>query len=588
MGFGPREVLMRPQASRLVAITAIFILAAVLPSVASSNTTDTEPKANTVRWSHIRVVRLSFAEGKVTLRRPDSAEWTDAMLNTPIEEGFSLATDKKSFVEVEFENGSTIQLGEMTTVHFTQLALTGEGGHINHLSLDQGYLTFHVVSERYDEYLLTASGVTIEPRGRSVFRTDANQNALRLEVFDGHVIASDSTQMETLGKNHGLVHDSTSGASFQTLNKIEKDEWDKWAEARQQQSILANNDEAVGPDAPIYGWGDLDVYGEWSYFPGYGNGWAPYESTGWSPYSAGTWDWYPGMGYTWISAEPWGWVPFHYGFWNFSPGMGWFWMPGSMAGWSPALVNWYSGPGWVGWTPIGAGGTGGRAPCGLAVSGCLTAMPPGNFGNHQLLNPNSPYVLHPTSVNGVSAIAPPTVQFGQPTGGPRQIFTGFENRPGVQTNTGATRTPAGTGPSSFTRGAAQAPSSLLMGREVSLPSAGGRGSSLANLFIGRRPVRVRMGNTMGGQFPVRSTIGGSGGRGIHGDSNAVIVPGGGPQILSRGSMMTVSAAGGAHGSGGVHGTGRSGAGVTASGSGGGGGGFHSGGSGGHGGGGGHR
>ena len=182
-----------------------------------------------------------------------------------------------------------------------------------------------------------------------------------------------------MAKNHALVRDIDPTASFQVTDKIEKDDWDKWTDAREQQSTLAFNDEAISPAAPLYGWDDLDVYGEWSYFPGYGNAWAPYEPLGWSPYSAGMWDWYPGMGYTWISGEPWGWLPFHYGFWNFNPGMGWFWMPGSFAAWNPALVNWYSGPGWIGWTPIGAAGVGGRAPCTLAVAGCLTAVPPSSL-----------------------------------------------------------------------------------------------------------------------------------------------------------------------------------------------------------------
>jgi hypothetical protein len=76
-------------------------------------------------------------------------------------------------------------------------------------------------------------------------------------------------------------------------------------------------DSAVSIDAPTYGWDDLDAYGDWGDFPGYGYGWAPYEPFGWSPYGLGMWSWYPGWGYTWISGEPWGWLPFHYGMWNY-------------------------------------------------------------------------------------------------------------------------------------------------------------------------------------------------------------------------------------------------------------------------------
>ena len=348
-------------------------------------------------------------EGVVTVRRPESSEWATATVNTPIQEGFSVATDKKSFAEVQYENGSTIWLGELSSIDFTQLALSPQGGHINHLTLDEGYATLRVIPQHYDEYLLNASGVSLTPRGKTEFRADLNQVGMRVEVFRGRVRAAGPNQTETLAKNHALARGIDPAATFQATDKIEKDSWDKWTDAREQQSDLAYNDEAVSPGAPLYGWDDLDVYGEWSYFPGYGNAWSPYEPLGWSPYSAGMWDWYSGMGYTWISGEPWGWLPFHYGFWNFDAGMGWFWMPGSFAAWNPAMVNWYTGPGWIGWAPIGPAGFGGRAPCTLAAAGCLTAVAPIALRNGEPIRPGGPRVVHPTSTEAMTAISRPDI-----------------------------------------------------------------------------------------------------------------------------------------------------------------------------------
>ena len=85
-------------------------------------------------------------------------------------------------------------------IDFTQLALTPQGGHINHLTLDGGYATLHVIPQRNDEYLLSASGVSLAPHGKTEFRTDLNQDHLRVEVFSGHVQATDSNQSETLAK----------------------------------------------------------------------------------------------------------------------------------------------------------------------------------------------------------------------------------------------------------------------------------------------------------------------------------------------------------------------------------------------------
>ena len=72
---------------------------------ALSKTGGTKDAPPTAGLSHVRVVRLSFVEGTVTVRRPGSEEWASASVNTPIEEGFSIATGKKSFAEVQFENG---------------------------------------------------------------------------------------------------------------------------------------------------------------------------------------------------------------------------------------------------------------------------------------------------------------------------------------------------------------------------------------------------------------------------------------------------------------------------------------------------
>ena len=56
------------------------------------------------------------------------------------------------------KTASTVRLGELSGVDFTELALSAQGGHVNHLTLDEGYATFHVIPDHHDEYLLNASG----------------------------------------------------------------------------------------------------------------------------------------------------------------------------------------------------------------------------------------------------------------------------------------------------------------------------------------------------------------------------------------------------------------------------------------------
>ena len=91
---------------------------------------------------------------------------------------------------------------------------------------------------------------------------------------------------------------------------------------------------------------------------GYGYGWVPQVSVGWSPYWDGRWCYRPYFGWTWVSYEPWGWLPYHYGRWYHHASFGWCWLPGASFGfhfWSPGLVRFYHGRDWISWCALGPG-----------------------------------------------------------------------------------------------------------------------------------------------------------------------------------------------------------------------------------------
>ena len=307
-------------------------------------------------YSHARIVRLSFVEGNVTVQRSDIADWAEAPINTPIQEGFKLSTAEGGFAEVEFENGSTVRLGQLSMLEFTQLALGSDGSKINCLTMPQGYATFHAAPEGQDVYEVRTSNATLTPRGKAMFRADVDSSEERVEVFSGSVEVASSLGSWTLAKNSVLELSPGTDQPEQLSEGITKDDWDQWVQERESRVEAAQNGPAPtaysnnASDAS-YGWSDLSYYGNWSYMPGFGYGWIPNVYAGWYPYSFGRWCWYPSFGYTWISADPWGWLPYHCGGWDFFPGMGWMWFPGSCGIWSPALVRWYAGPGWIGWIP---------------------------------------------------------------------------------------------------------------------------------------------------------------------------------------------------------------------------------------------
>jgi hypothetical protein len=427
--------------------------------------------------SHVRVVRLSYVSGTVAVKRPGATEWAKALVNTPVQEGFEISTSADSFAEVEFENGSTARLGELSHLAFDQLALDAEGDKLNRMTFEQGYATFHFLPEKHDAYSVKIADATLTPSGKSLFRTDLDKGHVRVEVFNGSVQIVAPSGSAKLGKDKILEYNTgKTEVAFNIQQGMVKDPWDKWTEARDSQASLALTDQAVAAHGPVYGWSDLDTYGEWAMFPGFGYGWSPFAPMGWAPYSMGMWNWYPGMGYTWISGEPWGWLPYHYGIWNFSPDFGWFWMPGDFGFWSPALVSWYMGPGWVGWAPLGLVSQRGLIRPVTTISG--TAIQTGQ-------------IITPQSVGHVG--------FSEGTLMERLPF-----QPGAGGTLTGTPLAAGAA-TSFTAHAGGAhtlaPSSILMGGEGDKESALLAGRSL------REPLRVRLGTTLGGRYAVGGTVG---------------------------------------------------------------------------------
>lgn len=382
-------------------------------------------------YSHARIVRLSFVEGTVTVQRPDVPEWGSAPVNTPIQEGFKLATAGDSFAEVEFENTSTARLGQLSLLEFTQLALSPTGGKINRLALDQGYATFHIITGADDIFEVSAAGATLRPSGKSTFRIDLDGGVLRVEAFKGSVEVASPFGSETLAKNMLLVMRPGAQPPVEISHGITKDDWDEWVERRENIDAKLDRKRVHGLYSAdvndlLYGWGDLWNYGMWTNIPAYGHGWIPNVPVGWSPYTYGRWCWYPGFGYTWISAEPWGWLPYHYGQWNYVAGFGWCWIPGNFSTWSPAQVTWYQGPGWIGWTPAtgGAGALVGQPGC-PNPQGCALAVSSGTFQSGKPVTPANLLRVDPSQ--GVAVANPdlsPTRQIMLPGPPLRQVDAG--------------------------------------------------------------------------------------------------------------------------------------------------------------------
>jgi hypothetical protein len=571
-----------------------------------------QPSADeAVAKSHARVVRLSYVSGTVMVKRLGSAEEEPAMVNVPIQEGFELSTSGGSYAEVEFENGSTARLGELSKLLFHQLALDANGNKLNGLTFEQGYATFHFVPEHNfpnqhggngpilfqpedkDVYRVKLADATVMADGKCEFRTDLDQGRYRVEVFNGSVDVATSTLSSKLGEGK-ILEDKSGGTelAFNTRKGIVKDAWDQWTEARDKQVQLTEKDEPIHPTGPRYGWSELDSYGEWITLPGGRFGWSPYARAGWSPYTNGQWQQYPGLGWTWISGEPWGWLPYHCGLWDFDSSFGWYWMD-PMFGcglWGASLVNWYAGSGWIGWAPKGGPrppGTGGPVhprpippvgghPGPIPLSGHfprgIVTVPTSVVQNRQLITPQT--VSHiPPSAGGMIE-HPPFEPGPRPTSAASSpaLSAGTTSKSNTTTAAAAPApAPIGEGRPGFASHHASAPSTILMGGDAAKESA-----LLAehHFHSGREPLRAIEGTTLGGSYPVRGStgefrgnaLGGGEKKGGASGKNGPLV---GPTVSHRGGGSGVTIMSHGQGGGGSHGGGYSGGGGVGSSSGGG-------------------
>ena len=229
----------------------------------TDNQAEVAPQAAQASFSHARAVSVTMIHGTVGIRRPESGVWIRATLNAPIEEGFTVATEKDSFAEVQFENGSTLRIGEFSRVEFEQLALAPHVGRISHLNLVVGVATIHLFPERHDEYVVTAVGVSLTSRRKAEFRADLKGGRMRAEVFSGSVQAADSKQSETLGKGRVLTYDYRASGPFQETKTIHLDGWDRWIRQRDREADLAayRVDDPADTGGLLYGWDDLVPFG---------------------------------------------------------------------------------------------------------------------------------------------------------------------------------------------------------------------------------------------------------------------------------------------------------------------------------------
>ncbi|HKQ86677.1 MAG TPA: DUF6600 domain-containing protein [Candidatus Acidoferrales bacterium] len=308
------------------------------------------------------VARASYIHGDVSSQRGDNGELVPLTLNTPLEAGDRVSTENGGRAEIELDYGDQIRLSSDATAKIASL----DRQNIQ-VQLGQGLATYSVLPGSQAQVEIDTPNAAVHPDGQGDYRILVNSDAeTKIIVRSGSADVSTPEGSTHVDAGQMITVAGTDNPQYRVDAAPGRDDWDAWNADRDHRVETANS--FRNTNRYYTGSEDLDVYGEWSEVPDYGNVWFPNYGSDWAPYRDGTWVYEPFYGWTWVSYEPWGWAPYHYGRW-FVYGGRWGWWPGPVYTdyypiWSPAYVSFFgwgggvgfdAGFGWgnVGWLPIG-------------------------------------------------------------------------------------------------------------------------------------------------------------------------------------------------------------------------------------------
>jgi hypothetical protein len=316
-----------------------------------------------------RVARLNYMNGSVSFQPAGVDDWSPAAINYPMTTGDHLWVDTQSRAEMHI--GSTaIHADASTASSFLNL-----DDRTVQIQLTQGSLYIRI---RYmaddDVYEVDTPNGAISLLRTGTYRIDVDpdRETSTITVRGGEAeVTAGGSAFPVHARESGIIAGSDS-PSTESRAAGPTDTFDSWCMSRERREDDRPAARYVSRELP--GYEDLDDYGDWRPYPGYGMVWVPRVAAGWAPYHYGHWRWVEPWGWTWVDDAPWGFAPFHYGRWAMVGG-GWGWIPGPgvavvaarpgvavVAGpvfrpvYAPALVAFVGGNGWSASLAIGGGG----------------------------------------------------------------------------------------------------------------------------------------------------------------------------------------------------------------------------------------
>ncbi len=359
------------------------IIAIIAAAGAALLLSRSEPKVEALTTP--RAARIERVEGTVGLAHSlepdgeDQTEWTEAVVNTPLTVGDRVYTRDNSHAAIAFtgrnyarldpnasldvlsladsrtqlalRDGSALfDVGELADSELFEVATPGGAIDFNEPGLyqigigDDGNTIVSVLSGLAQVVGLEGSGQI----GKGEILTLVGQAATQLLVSK---LAPDLAG-DIVDDYYGYRYPNTYDGRYSDYDAY-LDDPDYYDPYRHSASY-----DYLSEDIP--GLYDLDQYGDWEDFDGYGRCWAPRVDADWSPYRSGYWDVNYVWGPTWIADEPWGYAPYHYGRWAYANSQRWVWVPEDCRTnpvYAPALVTFVPllQTNQIAWAPLGPG-----------------------------------------------------------------------------------------------------------------------------------------------------------------------------------------------------------------------------------------
>ena len=235
--------------------------------------------------TYAQIVRISYVEGDVRIARGEQNEkpagpvWEKATADLPLETGFSLVTGSGR-AEIEFENASTLYLGENSVLTLNELQTTSGIPH-SELALLSGTVTLHIrPSVAGESFILRTptDELTTSFPHKTYMRVSSYTDAIAITAHDGgflHVQESGDEKMsagQTLFFRGGVRVNAPAPDA-----EGEFADWDRWVSERveQRKASMADVMKAAGLSAPIPGLAEMKDQGTFFECAPYGTCWEP-------------------------------------------------------------------------------------------------------------------------------------------------------------------------------------------------------------------------------------------------------------------------------------------------------------------------